>query len=103
MPSYHQDNIKQQESMAVALEQNIRIWDIPGLHIKVEYLPENATIQKAFAMLSSSGNWHAGISWTVEGHTGTYMASIVKCASLQELLDKVPEFFELDGNLDIFA
>ena len=96
MSSYNQDDIKLQDAMTIALSQSVRIWRIPGFHVKTESLPQNATIQNTLVMLSSDGNWHAGLEWVVEGHSGFYMTSVLKCSSLQELLDKVPELFELE-------
>ena len=99
MSSYEQDSIKLKEAMTMALSQRIRVWSIPGLRIKVDNLPEKATVQKTFVMLTSNGNWQVGLELTVEGETGESILLVLKCSSLQELLDKIPELFEVDGSL----
>ena len=100
MSSYEQDKINLKEAMTTALSKRIRVWNIPGLHVKVDNLPEKATVQKTFVMMTSNGNWLAGISCTIEGETGECIVIVLNCSSLQELLDKIPELFEVDGSLD---
>ena len=95
MSSYEHDSIDLKTAMTIDLSQCIRIWTIPDLHLKVENLPENATIQKTLVMMTSAGKWNVGLEWTVEGDTGNYFASIAECSSLQELFNKLPEFAEL--------
>ena len=99
--SYEHKNIKLKESMTMDLSQSIRVWSIPGLHLKVENLPENASINKTLVMLTSSGKWVVGLEFNVEGHTGDYITNIAEFSSLQELLDNLPKFAELKG--DLFA
>ena len=96
MSTNNQNDIKLQDAMTMALAQGVRIWRVPGIRIKPENLPQNATIQNTFVMQSFNDNWYAGLEWVVEGHSGIYMTSILECSSLQELLDKVPELFELE-------
>ena len=99
MSSYEHDNLKLKEAMTMDLSQRIRVWNIPGLHVKVDNLPEKATVQKTFVMMTSNGNWQVGLEYTVEGETGKYIGLVLKCSSLQELLDKMPELFEVAGDL----
>lgn len=101
MSSYERDNIDLKTAMTMDLSKSIRVWTIPGLHLKVEGLPKNATIQKALVMMTSDSKWKVGMEWTVEGNTGYYFTSIAEFSSLQELFDKLPEFAELKG--DLFA
>lgn len=103
MSSYPKDDVNLQDAMTMALNQSVRVWRIPGLHVKTEKLPQNATIQNTFVMLSSNGNWHAGLEWIVKSDSGIYMTTVLKCSSLQELLDKIPELFKLEENLHTFA
>ena len=84
--------------------QVIRMWEVPELEINVKNLPQNATLEKSFIMLTSSDKWHLGLEWTIKGHTGRYFASILECSSLQELLDKLPEeHFYLKTDLSSFG
>ena len=99
--SYEHSNIKLKEAMTVDLSQSIRVWSIPGLRLKVENLPENASINKTLVMLTSAGKWVIGLVFNVEGHTGDYITNIAEFSSLQELFDNLPEFAELEG--DLFA
>ena len=99
MSSYKHGKTEVIQAMTMDLSQSTRVWDIPDLHIKVDNLPEKATVQKTFVMMTLNGNWHAGLKWTVEGETGEYMKVLLSCSSLQELLDKMPEHFEVDGNV----
>lgn len=95
MSYYEHDNIDLKTAMTMNLSQSIRLWTIPGLHLKIDNLPKNATIMKTLVMLTPSDKWNVGLEWTVEGHTGYYFASIAEYSSLQELLDNLPEFAEL--------
>ena len=84
--------------------QVIRVWEIPELEIKVENLPQNATLEKTFIMLTSSDKWHLGLELTIKSHTGCYLAPILECSSLQELLDKLQEeHFYLKADLSSFG
>ena len=99
MPNSEHDNIDLKTAMTIGLSQSIRVWTIPGLQIKVENLPKDATIQETLVMMTSADKWIVGLKWTIEGHTGDYIASIAEFSSLQELFNNLPEFAELEGNL----
>ena len=101
MAIYEHDNITLKTAMTMDLSQSIRVWSIPGLRLKIENLPENAIVKKTTVMMTSSGKWIVGLEWNAEGDTGDYIAKIAEYSSLQELLDKLPEFAELEG--DLFA
>ena len=101
MSSYEHNNIKLKEAMTMDLTQSIRVWSVPGLHIKIENIPENAIINKTLVMMTSSGKWVIGLELNVEGHTGDYITNIAEFSSLQELFDNLPEFTKLEG--DLFA
>ena len=99
MSSYEQDNLKLKEAMTMDISQRIRVWSIPGLRVKVDNLPENATVKKTLIMMTSNGNWMLGFTCTIEGETGEDLVFGPKCSSLQELLDKAPELFEVEGSM----
>ena len=101
MSSYERNNISLKTAMTIDIRQSIRIWTLPGLHLKIENFPENATFQKTLVMLTPSGNWNVGLEWTVESDTGYHFTIIAQYSSLQELLDNLPKFAELKG--DLFA
>ena len=85
--------------MTMNFTQSTRVWNIPGLHLMIENLPENATTTKTLVMLTSSGKWIVGLEFNIEGHTGDYITNIAEFTSLQELFDNLPEFAKLEENL----
>ena len=97
------NNLREAMHITMDFSQSFRVWKVPELELKIENLPENATIENALIMLTSASKWHLGVEWTIEGHTGYYFGSLLECSSLQELLDKLPEeHFYLKGDLSAF-
>lgn len=120
MSYYEQDNIKLHEAMTMELKQTVRVWSIPGIHVEVEKLPENATDIKTLASKISGGTFAVAVEWTVEKETkpdvgfskllvfsdqgtGEYMKVVARrISTLEELQNKFPQLFELEGSLFAF-
>ena len=101
MSSYEHNNITLKTAMTMDIRQSVRVWSIPGLYLKIENFPVNATFQKTLVIMTPSGNWNVGVEWTVGSDTGYHFNTIAEYSSLQELLDNLPEFAKLKG--DLFA
>ena len=117
MSYYEQDNIKLHEAMTMELKQTLRVWSVPGIHVEVEKLPENATNIKTLAAKCSDGNFAVAVEWTAKEETkpdvessklslsfdkgpGEYMKRVArKISTLEELQNKFPQLFELEGFL----
>ena len=101
--SHHQYNIKLEEAMTMDLTQSVRVWDLQGLHVQDEDIPENANVQTTFVMKFPEGHLRLGIQWTVEGDLMTHMGTVAEVSTLEELKDKFPKLFDLEGSLYAFA
>ena len=99
MSSYKHNNIDLKTAMTMNVNQSFRIWTIQGLHLKIKNFPVDGTIKKTLVIMTPSGMWDVGLEWTVESATGYYFTSVAQYSSLQELLDNLPEFAELKGDL----
>lgn len=99
MSSYEHNSIDLKTAMTMNISQSVRAWSIPGLHLKIENFPENATFQKTLVIMTPGVRWNVGVVWTVESDTGYHFTTIADYSSLQELLDNLPEFAELKGDL----
>ena len=101
--NYYQDNIKLEEAMTMDLTQRVRAWDLQGLHVQDENIPKNANVKTTFVMKFPEGHLMLGIYWTVEGDLMIHMDAVAEVSTLEELKDKFPNLFELEGNLCAFA
>lgn len=98
----HRYHITLREAMTMNLSRRVRVWEVVGLHATAEDIPENAKVQKTFVMKSREGNIRLGIEWTVDGELGSCMNLIAEVSTLEELKDKFPKLFELEGSLYAF-
>ena len=89
--------------MTMELTQSVRAWDIPGLQVEVEELPENATVSRTAVMKSSDRDYQLLISYTIEGDLKSYLGEIATFPTLEELKEKYPQLFKLEGYLYAFA
>jgi len=103
MVSYHQDHIKLQEAMTMDLKYNFRVWDVSGLHVEDEDIPKDANVTTTFVMKSPNGLIKLGIFWTVESDKNTHSGIIAEVFQLEDLKEKFPHLFELEGSLCAFA
>ena len=99
----YQYHIKLQKAMTMDISQSVRVWDVAGLHVTAEDIPENANVQKTFVMKSREGKIRLGIEWNVEGDLGVYMGIIAEVSALEELKEKFPKLFELEGSMYAFT
>ena len=103
MSSYNQNHIKLQDAMSMELKQSIRVWEVSGHHIDEEDIPENATTSKTFVTKFFSGNIILGIEWTIVGDKSTHFSRIAQVSTLEEIHDKFPHLFDLEGILYAFS
>ena len=101
--SQHERNIKLEEAMTRDLTQSVRVWYLQGLHVQDEAIPENANVQTTFVLKYPEGNFHLGIQWTVKGDFMTRSGAVAEVSRLDELKEKFPNLFDLEGSLYAFA
>ena len=101
--NYYQDNIKLEEAMTMDLTQSIRAWILQGLHVQDEDIPENANVQSTVVIKFPEGHLLLGIQWTVEGDKMIQISDLAEFSTLEELKDKFPNLFELEGSLCAIA
>ena len=118
MSIYWQNKVKLQEAMTMDLKQTIRVWLISGLHIDVEGIPENIiSVQTIVIKSSENNNLAVAVQWTTkedrnftvenigpfylplpEEHL-SYTKVVARISTLEELNDKFPQLFEMEGSL----
>lgn len=118
MSTYWQNKVKLQESMTMDHKQTIRLWSIYGLHIDVVGIPENIIyVQTMIIKSSEHKNFAVAVQWTTkEDRNSTvenvgpfylplpeehlsYTKVVARISTLEELKDKFPQLFEIDGSL----
>ena len=92
-------HIRLQEAMTAELSQgSLGVWETDGLHVIDDKLPKNANVINTFVMKSrNDSKIRIGIELTVEGEMHTYMRLIDEVSKVEELKDKFPELFKLNG------
>ena len=97
------DSISLQDAMTKELPQEIqvRIWHIPGLHVDAN-IPKNAKVQETIVRKSRTNKFILALGWIVEGDLGERIDTVTEFSSLEELKDKFPKLFELNGDLYAF-
>lgn len=96
------DDIRLKDAMTLPLNHQIRSWDVPGLQVDVDELQPNATVTRTVVMKDPDTNYQLGISWNINGDKRCF-GVIAEFSTLEELQDKYPQLFELDGHLHAFA
>ncbi len=105
MLSYNQEHIKLREAMTVPFENGIRVWEVSGIYLDVNKLPENATDEKTFVMMFTDKSFALGISLNIEGDLWIFsnLDLYTEISTLEELQETYPKLFELDGRLYTLA
>lgn len=118
MSIYWQNKVKLQEAMTMDLKQTIRVWLIYGLHINVEGVPENIIYVQTMVIKSSeNNNFAVAVQWTTKEDRNSsvenagpfylplpeellsYTKVVARISTLEELKDKFPQLFEMEGSL----
>lgn len=99
----HQDNIRLHEAMTQELKHRVRVWDIPGLQVEVQGLPENAIVSATAVMKSRTRDYQLLVNYNIAGDKGSYTREVTTFSTLEELQEKYPQLFELEGQLYAFA
>ncbi len=102
MSIYHQDNIKLQEAMTMGLTQFVQLWHISGLHVEYEDIPRDANVLKTAVIKSPTGHILLVIGWTSEEKPGAHVSDVAEVSNWEELRERFPHLFELEGSLDAF-
>lgn len=121
MFSYPDKDIRLQKAMTKDIEQNVRVWFISGLHVELEDIDENAIgINTLVTKVENIGVWvllqwnrktepkHftiAGRRFVSELDKGFEKCTrvVAKLSTVEELKNKFPNLFELDGTLHVFS
>ena len=105
MLSYDQESIKLREAMNASFENGIRVWEVLGIYLDVNKLPENATDGKTFVMMFSDKSFALGISLNIEGDLWIFsnLDLYTEISTLEELQETYPQLFELDRRLYTLA
>ena len=95
----NENNIRLYEAMTKAIDCRIRAWEVYGLYINVEWLPENAKVRKTFVFKRFDDPLQVGVEYTVKGKTQPEKDSREEFSTLEDLKKKYPQLFELEGDL----
>ena len=100
--NFEQENIRLRDAMTIPLEQKIRSWSVRGLQVDIDELQPNATVTGTVVMKEPDTNYQLGIRWNINDDTRR-IGVIAEFSTLEELQEKHPQLFELDGRLYAFA
>ena len=106
----HTEKIRLEDAMLQDMEGDIRFWEIEGLQIAKEHIPEefkDATVQKTFVMSMAGRCYHVGLQLLqtreifqgVQGNPEEWMCSVAGFTKLEEMKKEFPKLFELEGFL----
>ena len=103
--SYGIERIRLQEAMTKELDMPdmpCRIWGVDGLKIEVEDLPKDAVVNKTFVFKAPDSNYLLNIMGHYEDGRGSFSREIDNFSTLEELKEKYPNLFEMEGALIAF-
>ena len=103
---YQQNNLKLMEAMNMELEQGVREWLVPGLHISSADIPSDAP-SDAEAYVTFVYKYPNSISygamWSSNDDVISSISFPEEVSSFEELMEKFPKLFELEGELLAFT
>lgn len=103
---YQQNNLKLMEAMNMELEQGVREWLVPGLHISSADIPSDAPSDaEAYItfVYKYPNSISYGVMWSLNDDVVRYTSFPEEVSSFEELKEKFPELFELEGELLAFT
>ena len=103
MSYYYNECVKLKDAMTMNLKQTIRLWNVPGIHVKGDLLPENALVNATFVMKLPDGSLYVGVDWETDDDEESYMSTVGEFKTLDELQEKFPSVFDLYGCLSAIA
>lgn len=103
MSYYYNECVKLKDAMTMNLKQTIRLWNVPGIHVKEEILPENALVNATFVMKLTDGSLYVGVDWETDEDEESYMSTVGEFKTLDELQEKFPSLLDLYGCLSAIA
>ena len=92
-------NICLDEAMSKTSNFRVRMWELPGSHVEVADIPENAAITKTFVAKNLDNQWQVGIEFMIDGNLSSKMNAIAEFSTLDELKANYPQFSEIPGDL----
>lgn len=104
------ESIRLEDAMSQEQNENIRFWEVDGLQIAKEYIPEEfkgAAVQKTFVMSMAGKCYHLGLQILqkrkllneVEGTPEDWMCTVAGFTTLERMKKEFPKLFELEGVL----
>lgn len=115
MRSQLQDNIKLQEVLDEETMSQGWAWKCSGIHVEAELeaedveVPENAIDCRTVVKSFDNGEIEVGAEWNDRGYLrceegrAQHLQIVGIVYSMEELHDKFPQLFELDGGMYPFA
>lgn len=97
----HKENVTLDQAFATTLEKQLQVWEVAGLHVTCQKLPENIRLLYTFVMKTYAGKCIVGVHFNEEGKLGSQMHMVAKfdTLNLTTLKEHFPKLFELKGNL----
>jgi len=86
------------DAMTREIPPRVRAWEVSGLHIEGQNIPEDLLVSKTYVLKLSDSCWQVGIE-SVEG----LLKVLSEFSSLEELQKQFPHLFELEGDLYAFV
>ena len=102
MRCHHEGNIRLEEAMTKELDHPIRVWSVQGLHVEVEGLSENTKVQTTFVYKDPSTAFELEIAGSYEAEDDYFSGKCDDFSTLEELKERHPNLFEMEGTLFAF-
>ena len=95
----NEENIKLLEAMTKPIGKRVRVWIVKGKYVEIEGITQEYTIEKTFVMKAENRDYQVGVEMTEEGDKGVCFRYGDEFSTLDELKEKFPQLFELEGEL----
>lgn len=100
--NFEQENIRLSDAMTQPLKQNIRSWSVQGLQVDIDELQPNVTVTGTVVMKAPDTNYQLFIRCNINGDDRR-LGIIAEFSTLEELQEKHPHLFKLEGRLFAFG
>lgn len=96
----YQKNVRLHESMT---SNSVSIWEISGLQVELNDIPENIPKFKTFVMKLSDDHYLVGVEGKDNDDTAVFMQNVAEFSTLEGMQKLFPHLFELDGDLYVIS
>lgn len=100
--NFEQENIRLRDAMTQQLKPKFRSWSVQGLQVDIDKLQPNVTVTGTLVMKEPDTNYQLFIRCNINGDDRR-LGKISEFSTLEELQEKHPQLFKLEGRLFAFG